>query len=256
MASFNRLAVFLPSLLGFNSAHPLLPHCLCLPAFDRIGGYHNLEEAYLNAVPATIIPNTTCHLPRPDALHLFQDARSDDLPWTGMTFGLSVLAMWYWCTDQVSVAASSPSPCQSDVRQEFLPQVPGQTGLILQYSAPWRGSPLSGFYWSLWLVVPWGFLLGSDMWDTLFFRCLDWDSLDNGMPSGVLISSSNLWLSWNGDGVPLGAVPWTLLCGRRPGWVCLLGPKPLLGRGCWLPRGAFFALAPSRWYLQSPGIFP
>ncbi|XP_048350776.1 sodium/glucose cotransporter 5 [Sphaerodactylus townsendi] len=79
---------------------------LAVMAFDRIGGYHNLEEAYLNAVPATIIPNTTCHLPRPDALHLFQDARSDDLPWTGMTFGLSVLAMWYWCTDQVIVQRS------------------------------------------------------------------------------------------------------------------------------------------------------
>ncbi|XP_077172476.1 sodium/mannose cotransporter SLC5A10 [Paroedura picta] len=79
---------------------------LAVIAFDKIGGYHNLEEAYLNAVPFTIIPNATCHLPRPDALHLFQDPGSDDLPWTGMTFGLTVLAMWYWCTDQVIVQRS------------------------------------------------------------------------------------------------------------------------------------------------------
>uniref|UniRef100_A0A674JNG1 Sodium/mannose cotransporter SLC5A10 n=1 Tax=Terrapene triunguis TaxID=2587831 RepID=A0A674JNG1_9SAUR len=53
-----------------------------------------------------IIPNTTCHLPRADAMHLFRDPVSGDLPWTGMTFGLSVLATWYWCTDQVIVQRS------------------------------------------------------------------------------------------------------------------------------------------------------
>ncbi|XP_015264695.1 PREDICTED: sodium/glucose cotransporter 5 [Gekko japonicus] len=79
---------------------------LAVMAFDKIGGYRNLEEAYLNAVPSTIIPNTSCHRPRPDALHLFQEPGSDDLPWTGMTFGLSVLATWYWCTDQVIVQRS------------------------------------------------------------------------------------------------------------------------------------------------------
>lgn len=36
-------------------------------------------------------------------MHLFRDPASGDLPWTGMTFGLSIMAMWYWCTDQVSV---------------------------------------------------------------------------------------------------------------------------------------------------------
>lgn len=30
---------------------------------------------------------------------------------------------------------------------------------------------------------------------TLFLRCLDWDSLESGMPSGVLISSAAFWLS-------------------------------------------------------------
>ncbi|XP_025020434.1 sodium/glucose cotransporter 5 isoform X1 [Python bivittatus] len=79
---------------------------LTVIAFRRIGGYHNLEEAYLAATPSKIVPNTTCHLPRRDAMHLFRDPVTGDLPWTGMTLGLSVLATWYWCTDQVIVQRS------------------------------------------------------------------------------------------------------------------------------------------------------
>ncbi|XP_054069054.1 sodium/mannose cotransporter SLC5A10 isoform X3 [Rissa tridactyla] len=77
-----------------------------IAAFNEIGGYPNLEEAYLKAVPSKIVPNTTCHLPRADAMHLFRHPVSGDLPWTGMTFGLSIMATWYWCTDQVIVQRS------------------------------------------------------------------------------------------------------------------------------------------------------
>ncbi|NWI02528.1 SC5AA protein, partial [Tichodroma muraria] len=79
---------------------------LAVKAFNKIGGYPSLEEAYLKAVPSKIVPNTTCHLPRADAMHLFRDPVSGDLPWTGMTFGLSIMATWYWCTDQVIVQRS------------------------------------------------------------------------------------------------------------------------------------------------------
>ncbi|XP_074774959.1 sodium/mannose cotransporter SLC5A10 isoform X3 [Athene noctua] len=79
---------------------------LAVKAFNEIGGYPNLEEAYLKAVPSKIVPNTTCHMPRADAMHLFRDPVSGDLPWTGMTFGLSIMATWYWCTDQVIVQRS------------------------------------------------------------------------------------------------------------------------------------------------------
>ncbi|NXD01013.1 SC5AA protein, partial [Certhia familiaris] len=79
---------------------------LAVKAFNEIGGYPNLEEAYLKAIPSRIVPNTTCHLPRADAMHLFRDPVSGDLPWTGMTFGLSIMATWYWCTDQVIVQRS------------------------------------------------------------------------------------------------------------------------------------------------------
>ncbi|NXE96384.1 SC5AA protein, partial [Menura novaehollandiae] len=79
---------------------------LAVKAFNEIGGYPNLEEAYLKAMPSKTVPNTTCHLPRADAMHLFRDPVSGDLPWTGMTFGLSIMATWYWCTDQVIVQRS------------------------------------------------------------------------------------------------------------------------------------------------------
>ncbi|XP_053550305.1 sodium/glucose cotransporter 5 [Bombina bombina] len=76
---------------------------LTVTAFNEIGGYQNLEAAYAKAIPSRIVANTTCHYPRPDAMHLFRDPVSGDLPWTGMTFGLTILAAWYWCTDQVIV---------------------------------------------------------------------------------------------------------------------------------------------------------
>ena len=77
--------------------------CVCVSstAFNEIGGYSNLEKVYSLAIPSKIIPNSTCHLPREDAMHLFRDATTGDLPWPGMTLGLTILATWYWCTDQV-----------------------------------------------------------------------------------------------------------------------------------------------------------
>ncbi|XP_055450300.1 sodium/mannose cotransporter SLC5A10 isoform X2 [Psammomys obesus] len=79
---------------------------LAVKAFNEIGGYEQLEAAYAQAIPSRTIPNTTCHLPRADAMHMFRDPSTGDLPWTGMTFGLTILATWYWCTDQVIVQRS------------------------------------------------------------------------------------------------------------------------------------------------------
>ncbi|KAM9695226.1 sodium/mannose cotransporter SLC5A10 isoform 2-T2 [Trichechus inunguis] len=77
-----------------------------IAAFNQIGGYDQLEAAYAQAIPAKTINNTTCHLPRTDAMHMFRDPYTADLPWTGMTFGLTIMATWYWCTDQVIVQRS------------------------------------------------------------------------------------------------------------------------------------------------------
>uniref|UniRef100_A0A8C9T618 Solute carrier family 5 member 9 n=1 Tax=Scleropages formosus TaxID=113540 RepID=A0A8C9T618_SCLFO len=75
-------------------------------AFDKVGWYEGLLERYMAAVPALTVPNTTCHLPRPDAFHMFRDPLTGDLPWPGLVFGLTVLATWNWCTDQVIVQRS------------------------------------------------------------------------------------------------------------------------------------------------------
>ncbi|KAF0872612.1 SC5AA protein, partial [Crocuta crocuta] len=79
---------------------------LTVKAFDQIGGYEQLAAAYAQAVPSRTIANTTCHLPREDAMHMFRDPYSGDLPWPGMTLGLTIMATWYWCTDQVIVQRS------------------------------------------------------------------------------------------------------------------------------------------------------
>ncbi|XP_062814902.1 sodium/glucose cotransporter 1-like [Anolis carolinensis] len=76
-------------------------------AFMEVGGYDQFVEKYMKAVPtltaATVNISEKCYTPRPDAFSLFRDPLSGDLPWPGLIFGLSILALWYWCTDQVIV---------------------------------------------------------------------------------------------------------------------------------------------------------
>ncbi|XP_044800970.1 sodium/glucose cotransporter 4 isoform X2 [Bubalus bubalis] len=74
--------------------------------FQEVGWYPGLEERYSQALPNVTVPNTTCHLPRPDAFHMFRDPVRGDLPWPGLIFGLTVLATWCWCSDQVIVQRS------------------------------------------------------------------------------------------------------------------------------------------------------
>ncbi|KAM5312377.1 solute carrier family 5 member 4 isoform 3-T3 [Glossophaga mutica] len=77
-------------------------------AFSEVGGYESFTEKYMNAIPSivqgdnlTISP--TCYTPRADSFHIFRDAVTGDIPWPGMIFGMTVVAVWYWCTDQVIV---------------------------------------------------------------------------------------------------------------------------------------------------------
>ncbi|XP_072911762.1 sodium/glucose cotransporter 1 [Hemitrygon akajei] len=77
-------------------------------AFNSVGGYEAMKEKYMNAIPSqTYDPllniSANCYTPRPDSFHLFRDPITSDLPWPGLTFGLSISALWYWCTDQVIV---------------------------------------------------------------------------------------------------------------------------------------------------------
>lgn len=98
---------------------PLFHSLRSLPAgFQEVGWYPGLEERYRQAIPNVTVPNTTCHLPRPDAFHMLRDPVSGDLPWPGLMFGLTVLATWCWCTDQVmpllclaQLATNREGPC-------------------------------------------------------------------------------------------------------------------------------------------------
>ncbi|NWI03126.1 SC5A9 protein, partial [Tichodroma muraria] len=74
--------------------------------FEKVGWYEGLQEKYSTAIPKITVPNTTCHLPRADAFHLFRDPITGDIPWPGLMFGLTVVALWCWCTDQVMVQRS------------------------------------------------------------------------------------------------------------------------------------------------------
>ncbi|XP_039266412.2 sodium/glucose cotransporter 4-like [Styela clava] len=76
---------------------------MMIMAFARVEGYDALVTKYMNATPSILIANTTCGHPRSDSFSVFRDAATGDLPWPGLTFGLTILATWYWCTDQVIV---------------------------------------------------------------------------------------------------------------------------------------------------------
>ncbi|XP_043542762.1 sodium/glucose cotransporter 1 [Chiloscyllium plagiosum] len=77
-------------------------------AFNEVGGYDTMKEKYMNAITSqTTSPDLNisakCYTPRPDSFHLFRNPITGDIPWPGLIFGLSILAIWYWCTDQVIV---------------------------------------------------------------------------------------------------------------------------------------------------------
>ncbi|XP_061822064.1 sodium/glucose cotransporter 1 [Nerophis lumbriciformis] len=73
-------------------------------AFSEVGGYEQFQERYMTAVPSvTGNFSESCYTPRQDSFHLFRDAITGDIPWPGLVFGLTIQALWYWCTDQVIV---------------------------------------------------------------------------------------------------------------------------------------------------------
>lgn len=66
-----------------------------------MGGINGIISKYSYAISSnTLYSNTTCGLPNSDYFDLHR-AFDRDLPWTGMTFGLTISAVWYWCSDQM-----------------------------------------------------------------------------------------------------------------------------------------------------------
>ncbi|XP_025910143.1 sodium/glucose cotransporter 2-like, partial [Nothoprocta perdicaria] len=68
---------------------------------SAVGGYGGLRRRF----PLALAPNGSgpCGRPPPDAFRLLRPPGSAELPWPGLLLGMSVLAAWYWCTDQVIV---------------------------------------------------------------------------------------------------------------------------------------------------------
>lgn len=76
---------------------------LAVLAFVEVGGYSALVEKFGALAHGA---NTTCNAVPENYMHLFRSADDPSLPWPGMTIGLTVNAIWYWCSDQVIVQRS------------------------------------------------------------------------------------------------------------------------------------------------------
>ncbi|XP_062599188.1 sodium/glucose cotransporter 4-like [Saccostrea cucullata] len=75
-------------------------------SFNKIGGYSELQEKYMEAYPSIRNENNTCGMPRDDAFHIFRDPVNSDNPWPGLLLQSSIGCLWYWCCDQVIVQRS------------------------------------------------------------------------------------------------------------------------------------------------------
>lgn len=77
-------------------------------ALIQVGGYEQIMEQFLKAasnstfLDQALYWNHTCGFPPNDSFHIFRGMDSD-YPWPGLVFGLTLLATYYWCTNQVIV---------------------------------------------------------------------------------------------------------------------------------------------------------
>ncbi|CAK6439977.1 unnamed protein product [Pipistrellus nathusii] len=77
-------------------------------AFKGVGGYSELLAKYPNAKPSIIQEGNwtaapECYSPREDSFHIFRNAITGDLPWLGVVFGIPIISVYYWCSDQIFV---------------------------------------------------------------------------------------------------------------------------------------------------------
>ena len=77
-----------------------------ISAISRAGGLKTLIEQYPYAraeIQAKRDNDTFCNEPPKDYMNFMRSIvpGESDFPWTGMTLGLAINSIWYWCTDQV-----------------------------------------------------------------------------------------------------------------------------------------------------------
>ena len=71
--------------------------------FSKTGGFSGVREKYGYAISTEdLFSNRTCSIPPKNAWDIFRDVNSD-LPWPGVFIGLTVISIWFFCTDQVMV---------------------------------------------------------------------------------------------------------------------------------------------------------
>ena len=88
-----------------NFGQDMIFYFLLWSAFNRVGGYNSLTEKYFYASPSNVSEQYQhCAYPPSYAMHFFRPIGpgESDLPWTGMVFGIAIVATWYFCTDQVN----------------------------------------------------------------------------------------------------------------------------------------------------------
>ena len=56
---------------------------------------------YKEAGPSVFSNGSMCHMPPDNAFNMWRGVEDKNLPWTGVIFGLTISAAWYWCSDQV-----------------------------------------------------------------------------------------------------------------------------------------------------------
>jgi hypothetical protein len=67
---------------------------LMVVCFIRVGGFGALVDAYSYSTSNSIVfSNSSCGLVKNDYFNLLRDVDAD-LPWTGMSFGLLISAIW------------------------------------------------------------------------------------------------------------------------------------------------------------------
>ena len=83
-------------------------------ASENESGWESMWEKYKCSIPVDFIDgNSTdtgasCGGIRDDFDSVFRDPVTGDMPWPGTIFGLTVIATWYWCTDQVRAQPRAP----------------------------------------------------------------------------------------------------------------------------------------------------
>ena len=72
---------------------------LMIKGFLEVGGLGSVYNKYGYAIPSSVLfSNSTCGIPKDDYFNIIRSIDSD-LPWTGMSFGLMVTSVWYWCSE-------------------------------------------------------------------------------------------------------------------------------------------------------------